>query len=261
MKNTLFKLLAVLLITGLGSTISWADANLHFGTGFNTACAQGCAGDPNQVPSTGFDIFNVSGGQSIGPLTQAAPLLLILSVPNTVSATIAANAISSVTFFSGPSNPANSSPGQFSAAATNSSIYETGSHTYSFSNGGFTSGSLYDFLNLVGPTDGSNNFANFTLPGNDAGATSFTVYVFDIYGGTLGGKDLVQIDFSSSLPAGTIAIGYAESGGKNFDNPFTEAGFVAGTTRATPEPASIALFGTGLLGLAGILRRRSSLQK
>src|SRR5437016_8200724 len=50
---------------------------LHIGPGAGTSCAKGCAGDPNQVGTTKFDVFNNDSAKSL-----VTPLLVILGIPN-----------------------------------------------------------------------------------------------------------------------------------------------------------------------------------
>jgi len=262
MKNT-FKLFALLVAASLCTARGWADnvdpANLHFGTGFGTACYAGCGGDPNKITNT-FDIYNVSNSQAtnIG-LTSTNPLLLIISVPNGSPAVSPLN-LPSVTFYPVATSSAGTTVGSAAAAGTNTTIY---GGPYSFSNSGFTSGSVYNFLNLDPQTDSSNNFNNYTLAKNDPGATSFTVYVFDIFGGTLNANGLVQISFSTPLPLGSITAGYTQGlhngNPTNYDNAFTEAGIIS-TTPQVPEPSTIAMLGGGLLMFGGALRRRFSIK-
>ena len=66
---------------------------------------------------------------------------------------------------------------------------------------------------------------------------------------------------ASGVGAGTIF--YAEVVNPNtgkilYITPNSEAGILQGSTTVTPEPATLTLFGTGLLSLVGVLRRKKS---
>lgn len=64
---------------------------------------------------------------------------------------------------------------------------------------------------------------------------------------------------ASGVGAGTIFYGVlVNSSGKIvYITPNSEAGVLGGSTSVTPEPASLTLLGTGLAGLAGLVRRKS----
>ena len=132
-----------------------------------------------------------------------------------------------------------------------------------------TSGNAYP---LVFPTfngDGSQNFSNFT--GWDAHlgitATTYALFAYTI-NANLGQSQYVTVDFSGAgLPVGTFAFVYGCQEGQStaalcspngniFSTPFTHTGIV---TTTVPEPGSLALLVSGLMGLGGFLRRRQSL--
>jgi hypothetical protein len=70
------------------------------------------------------------------------------------------------------------------------------------------------------------------------------------------GKDLINVDIGN-MPNGTFAVGYGEdASGTPYVNPFTEAGLIDTPPVTAPEPASLLLLGTSLLGARVLSRRR-----
>ncbi len=244
--------LLVGLVAGLfalvGVSPAWADpATLHIGPGVGTPCAMGCAGDPNLIGGSVVDIFQNSGGAP----SLFQPVLLIIGVPNDTTNLFASVPISAVSFINGGTTTAGS------AAFATGGTFGLKSPTAGGFFGSMTSSYVYNFLTLTGPTNASNSFTNWS--GADSTilgitANNFGIYVFALSGAALGPNGFVNITFSSSLPIGTFAVGYGQGIQneklKGYSTPFTEAGLVV------PEPGTLALFGTGLLTLAGLIRRR-----
>ena len=250
--------------------VSWADdittddlddpATLHTGTGAGTSCATGgCyvkGGEVNGFTGNTIDIYQNSASAS----TLNNPWLLILGVPNANNPALFSNAsIGSVV-------STNVYPG--GTTTTGSAAFGNGGNPiYGWSGNGYagsmTSGDVYHqsfFTNghLSGNgIDASNSFGNWAgwdAAVNGVNATSFGIYIFTI-NAPLSGQGLTNITFADGVvPQGTFVVAYGNDGSHVYVNPFTEAGLSETTT--TPEPASLALLGSGMLGLGGLVRKK-----
>ncbi len=248
-------------------------ATLHVGTGAGTSCAQGCAGDPNQVGGTQVSIYQNSAGAP----TLASPILVIVGIPNDPTNLFGStNPIGGVTWY----NPYSGYPGNAVAGTSAFASAGTFGLINPVSNGFFgdftssSSGDIYSFLGLPADTNSNNwtNWASAASSINGITASNFGIYVFAITGSTLSENGLVNLTFTGQLPSGTTIVAFGENITETttcktkrgvttcttttthqvYDTPFTEAGDV----KSVPEPGTITLFGTGLLSIAGMIRRR-----
>lgn len=225
-------LTAAVSVLFLGSPLLQGQDTLHIGFGAGTACAMGCAGDPNTSGTGGssvIDIFqNQGGGSGINGLQ------LLLAIPNdTTNLGLTVTGETDINPYPGGT----STPGSASLITFKS---------------GFTSGNVYSFVGLSGSA--SDSFGNLQASEpSTVTATSFGVYEFSI-NTVLGPKGLANISFSSPLPLGTYAFGYLPGG---YSTPFTESGLIDGTpVSSTPEPGAIVLLSTCLACLVFSQRRR-----
>lgn len=133
------------------------------------------------------------------------------------------------------------------------------SPTITASTSPFTSGDLLSFLGLSTVSSlNSYNFNSISGVETVGGTQGYTTYLLSSDLGLTGGSGYITVSFGnfssgSGFPIGTIflALGDNADGEIIYKTPFTLGG------ETVPEPMTLLLFGTGLLGLAIMVRRRS----
>ncbi len=213
------------------------DPQLYVCTGCTSPTSP--PGDPNVINPASINVGFA------GSHTAISPLLIIVGVPN-------AGPMPTISLPAGVSSASLA----YGASATGTLTNANGGMNNAYAGVGLTTGSG------GGTSESWTNWAGFdTAKGFNVG-TSFALYVFgidfalnsDSKNGTVNSP--ITIDFSG-INAGSFVVAYncAMAGstctdGDIGETPFTQAGAVV------PEPGAMLLMGSGLLGLAGMLRRR-----
>jgi len=112
--------------------------------------------------------------------------------------------------------------------------------------------------NVITPATGTVTVSTGTL------ALTATPGVFTFAGGSItivsGSNTLFSGTFSSgtvlALGGGQFSLTAMTTGGVAFTTQLDARGAISGDTIVTPEPGTLGLLGTGLVGLAGIVRRK-----
>ena len=265
MRPKFYQVLLILAIALLASIPASADgityddpANLHVGPGAGTGCATGCAGDPNVISFTNWDVYYNTQGK--GNLAIGTPFYLVVATPvytgSSNSPTVGSTATMYAPYSAYPSGGTSVSVGSEATGTLMTSANSNKVDLYDAVGITLNTNSSFSFVNMVGCDTGT-SCTNKSLLGSGAPLAGVSITGFDvnywlISTTTFGPGDL--LNFTGTLPIGSYVAAVGVNGTQAWTVPFTESGLAVATT--VPEPSSLTSLIAGLLALGAFGRRR-----
>lgn len=236
---------AVLLTIALAASTAGASTITDPQIFVCQSCTAPAGGEPNIITGTGA--FNIGVA---GSFTLQDPLLVIIGVYDGGTTTVS---------FSGCATPS-------ACPLADVTTYGLTANTATFNSSSV--GDAYDQLGLA--SGGSEQFAKWSAADVAAGLTAPTSFTLEAFQLPVELTGTITID--TTAPIGSFVIGYdcelkkgkptgTDTGcatpGDIGQTPFTNAGFInTGPIQKIPEPAGLALLGSGLVLIGGLLRRK-----
>jgi len=234
-------------------------ANLHVGGGAGTACATGCAGDPNTITATAFDVYYNTQGN--GNLAIGDPFYLIVATAVYAGSNNAPTVGGTATMYSpypGGTTTSVTVDNQTNGTEMTSSNSGTVKSVYDAAGISLNTNNSFSFVNMVACDNGTSGCPNSSLHGGAAPLAGDAITGFDITYWTIETTNFNPgdlLDFTGSLPVGSYVSAVGVNGTEAWAVPFTESGLVTNTTNV-PEPGSLTMLSVGLIAIAGLAGRR-----